>query len=258
MFIFSTDIDGTIYDGAESAVRFQGYWQELKILLKEPPLLVYNTGRRIEDLAGLICETQLPSPDWFITDVGTRITNALERRTLDAWDAQLEPGWDLERILKIVARATPAEPQPPECQGLFKSSWYWKGASEARIRGLERALHAANLPVQAVYSSSRDLDILPRAANKGNAVAFLASHLRYPLGRVLVAGDSGNDASMFREDVQGIIVANAESRLKASVANLADHYQAQQPCVLGVIEGLNAYCVRHQLIAPEDIPVNPS
>ena len=77
------------------------------------------------------------------------------------------------------------------------------------------------MAAQVVYSSSRDLDILPAGANKGNALRWLASQVGLAHDKVCVDGDSGNDASMFLvEDVYGILVSNSEEALSEALEGI--------------------------------------
>jgi hydroxymethylpyrimidine pyrophosphatase-like HAD family hydrolase len=89
-----------------------------------------------------------------------------------------------------------------------------------------------------VYSSSRDLDILPKYANKGNALEWLLKHLQISGFETLVAGDSGNDSAMFLiPGVRGIVVENAQPELVEATLGLPC-YRAQSICADGVLEGL--------------------
>ena len=56
---------------------------------------------------------------------------------------------------------------------------------------------------QVVWSSGRDLDILPASSGKGKAIRFLVERQGLASERVVVAGDTGNDATMFVEFRQG-------------------------------------------------------
>jgi len=87
-----------------------------------------------------------------------------------------------------------------------------------------------------IYSSRRDLDIVPAGANKGTAAAFLASTWwGIPQSRVLVSGDSGNDRDLFGQGFLGIVVSNAHRELKE--LNGPTVYHARQPYAGGVLEG---------------------
>lgn len=243
MLLFSTDIDGTIYDGPDSARTFSDFWNGLRSR-PSPPLLAYNTGRSIDDTLKLISETHLPSPDYLIGGVGTEILHPETGQLLEDWTATLRSGWDVAKVESLVAdEAEEIEQQPEECQNPFKSSWFWHGKTRQDIDRLQGRLDREGLEAQVVYSSARDLDVLPLKANKGNAIAWLAESLGVDLDRVAVAGDSGNDASMFLvDDVYGIIVSNAESSLPASVSG-ARIFHSARPCVEGVIEGLTRLLV---------------
>ncbi len=241
MLLFSTDIDGTIYDGPETARAFASYWENLCSITDRRPLLAYNTGRSLDDALDLIERTELPNPDWFICGVGTTIFDPLQKETLASWHELLSQGWDIAIAKQMVTTMTSARPQPPECQSDYKSSWFWEGATTPEIRALDESLANTGVSAQVVYSSNRDLDLVPRGANKGNAVRFLADRLGIPLSEIIVAGDSGNDASMFLVDnVRGVVVSNAESSLKTAVPNEMA-YHATEPCAHGVIEGIERY-----------------
>ena len=73
-------------------------------------------------------------------------------------------------------------------------------------------LAEAGLSCEVVYSSGRDLDVLPEGASKGHAAAFLAR--RHGMCRVIGCGDSENDASLLRRDFLGVVVHNALPELK--------------------------------------------
>lgn len=241
MFLFSTDIDGTVYDGPETARRFAGFWESLRETA-HPPILAYNTGRALDDTRSLIDSTSLPSPDYIIAGVGTEMFDFTNDSPLDAWHETLSADWDFAEVEQIVrSTAHGIEMQPAVCQNPFKCSWYWSDKGEEDLVVLRDALDAAGVSAQVVYSSRRDLDILPRAANKGNAVTWLWNWLDRQTLPLVVAGDSGNDSSMFHVDgVQGILVSNAETALFESVPR-SSSFLASFPCADGVIEGLTHF-----------------
>ena len=62
-------------------------------------------------------------------------------------------------------------------------------------------------------------------------------------GRVVVAGDTGNDAAMFEQFDRGVVVANAKPELVAFAESLGRGraYRARQAYAAGVEEGLEHY-----------------
>lgn len=239
--LFSTDLDGTLLGNPEASQRFKAAWTALSPEAR--PLLVYNTGRLVPDLRRFVDNGTLPEADYYIGGVGTQIFDVGAGRLLDELHAHLAGGWDLARVREIAGSYPGVRPQPPEFQHEFKSSWFLEHASPAAIHELRRKFTAAGLDVKLVYSSGRDLDVLPRHATKGGALGWLCARLGLPLDTVLVAGDTGNDASMFRlPGVRGIIVENALPELFEATVDVPT-YSPRQILADGVLEGLCHYGV---------------
>ena len=97
-----------------------------------------------------------------------------------------------------------------------------------------------------LWSSGKDLDILPAAAGKGKAIRFLLRFLDLEPQQVITAGDSGNDRSMLEEFERGIVVANAQpelKKLKEDVTSNSKLYFAHRSYAAGVAEGLRYFGV---------------
>ena len=236
MLLFSTDIDGTIYDGPETAALFADFWGQME----GPTILAYNTGRALDDARQLIEAVGLPRPDFLICGVGTTIYDVAGNETLDAYHIQIGQDWDFDVVHEVVAALTAARPQPPECQNANKCSWFWEDASPDVIDAVIEEIARRGVKAQAVYSSNIDLDFLPLGANKGNALRWLAEHLGVDLEKVVVAGDSGNDSRMYGvPGVRGIVVSNSEPTLVDAVRQF-DPFFATLPCAHGVVEGLRS------------------
>lgn len=237
--LFSTDLDGTILGNAEGAQRFKHAWSDLPT--EGRPTLCYNSGRMVDDVCQLIGEGQLPEPDYIIGGVGTEIFDFRTRTPLDEFNRVFKKGWDLARVEEIVTSFPGVERQPPEFLHPYKSSWYLHHAAPEKIEQLEKLLQEAGMEVEVIYSSQRDLDVLPKEANKGNALIWLCERLGISLHEVLVAGDTGNDAGMFAVDgVWGITPENAQPDLLSRVVD-RPVYQASQVMADGVLEGLVHY-----------------
>lgn len=247
--LFASDLDHTLVGHASGARAFATTWTTLPD--GHRPFLVYNTGRLVEDTRHLIKETGLPKPDFLICGVGTSIVDMRRDCVLKAFSEVLEDGWDLSKVEDVVKERLPsAKKQPGYFQTPFKSSWYAEDMAESDLRDMEEALDGAGLDVSVVYSSNRDLDVLPKMADKGNALRWLLKHLRVRAEEVLVAGDSGNDSAMFAlRGVRGIIVSNAQPELIEATVGLPV-FHASKVCAEGVLEGLVHHGVVADIVEP--------
>ena len=238
---FSTDIDGTILGKPDALNRFTATWS--KIPDQHRPLLCYNTGRLLEDLQNLVEEEHMPRPDYLICGVGTRIFDVGANRILKSFNDILDEGWNLNQVQQVLESHSFASLQPIQFQSKYKSSWYAHGLSSQDLLSLEQELEHAGLDVHVVYSSDRDLDILPKYANKGNALTWLLKQLNIARKACLVAGDTGNDAAMFlKKDIRGIVVGNAQPELQEATIG-KEVYRAEGACADGVLEGLRHFGV---------------
>lgn len=236
---FSTDIDGTILGKPDALARFTATWESIPA--DQKPLLCFNTGRLLEDLLHLIDHEQLPTPDYLICGVGTKIYDFSKDEVLKNFDDILDEGWNKERVHTVIDSHFKATLQPIQFQSKYKSSWYAHGMTGEDISKLESELETSELDVHVVYSSDRDLDILPKYANKGNALTWLLRQLNISRNECLVAGDTGNDAAMFRKkEIKGIVVGNAQPELQEATVGL-EVYRAEGACADGVLEGLLHY-----------------
>ncbi|MFW5802704.1 MAG: HAD-IIB family hydrolase [Verrucomicrobiota bacterium] len=247
-WILATDIDNTLTGDAEALANLAADLQQARE--SESLVLILTTGRRIEQVISGIADEGLPTPDAVICQVGTEIFLPpfdCTHPPLPAWDKHLRRSFSRKQALALLEGIPGLEMQPPECNTALKVSCYLdntpnpeRAAAEIRRRA-ER--HAPN--AQVIWSSGRDLDIIPAAAGKGKAVRFLQTHLDLTDSPVVVAGDSGNDSAMFSTFGRGIVVSNAQPELKEAARALAktDIVFVTQPYAAGVREGLRRFGV---------------
>ena len=239
--LFASDLDGTLlsFSGDPAASqRFAACWDAVP--RESRPVLCYNSGRLVGDLRVAASEAGLPAPDYLIGGVGTTLVDQ-GGTIVREFQERFRAGWERSLVVEVMAATPGIEPQAERYQSPFKSSWFLRNAADDLLAEIRHRLSQVELDVTVIYSSNRDLDVVPAKADKGNAVRWLRDHLGLAPNTVVVAGDTGNDSSMFRvPGVRGIAVANARSELIEAIAG-CDVFQAASPEADGVIEGLRHF-----------------
>jgi sucrose-6F-phosphate phosphohydrolase len=242
-FLLITDLDNTLVGDDIALVELN---RRLEIHRKEyGSQLVYSTGRSVTLYRQLTTEKSLLEPDALILSVGTEVYLHGSETPQAEWSDLLAQNWDRELVVATAAHFADLSPQSNSEQRPFKVSFFLpRAVAEDLIPQLERSLTDQGLDVQLIYSGGLDLDILPRQANKGKAMAFLRETLGISPTQTVACGDSGNDLAMFADRPErGIIVGNAMPELLSwHHANPnGDRYLAKAHCAGGILEGLQHF-----------------
>ncbi len=243
-FLFVTDLDNTLV-GDDNTLK------QLNQMLSQHrqdygTKIVYATGRSLKFYLQLKARKQLLDPDALIASVGTEIYEDDRNDNPDpAWSAKLLAGWDRELAVATAGHYSDLIPQDDSEQRPFKVSYLLTEAAAVDVLPLLQAqLSDRGLDVNLIYSGGKDLDILPRNANKGLAVQFLQARWGIDQTKTVVCGDSGNDIALFSVgESRGIIVGNAQPELvRWYEDNRTDYrYLAQAHCADGILEGLRYF-----------------
>lgn len=232
-WLLISDIDGTL-TGDDAALEL--LMRRLAARHAEVAFGVAS-GRSPALVQAAVDRYGLNEPDLVIASVGTEMMGpaGLGERYRD----RIGAGWDRAAVVNALAAVPGLEPQAPPGQGPFKVSYH---APREALPLARAALADAGVAAKLVHSGGAFLDVIPTRASKGAAVRFAAAALGVPLTRVVVAGDTGNDADMLTCGARAIVVANHDPELEPVLAG-ADVYRARGRHAAGVLEGLEAFGV---------------
>ncbi len=241
--IVASDIDGTLTGDQAALERLRERLRRKRAA--DGLYLIMSTGRRLEQVLDGIANEGLPEPDAVICQVGTEVyLPPFHEQTppMAAWRERLLADYTREQAVAFLKDVDGLVMQPDEFNTELKTSCYLDQCPDAE-QAASDLLHRVEPYAdryQVVWSSGRDLDILPAASGKGRAIRFLVAHQGLDPDQVVVAGDTGNDASMFREFTRGVCVGNAQPELVEACRSLGDGrvYFARKPYAAGVEEGL--------------------
>lgn len=226
-----SDIDGTL-TGDEAALA-----RLMALLEAQRERLGFGvaSGRSPELVREAIASFGLLEPEVIIASVGSEMLGP--NGLAEAYRRHIGAEWDRDAVVAALADLDGMTPQGPEGQRPHKVSFVAPAevVPEARAR-----LAAAGVKARLIHSHGRYLDVLPARASKGEAVRFACAHLGVPLSRVVVAGDSGNDAEMLLCGANAVVVGNHDPELEPVLAR-GGVYLARAHHAAGVLEGLEHF-----------------
>lgn len=245
-WVLASDIDGTLTGDRAELDRLAA--RLAKRRADRELVVILSTGRRLSQVISGVAAEGLPEPDAVICQVGTEIYLPplhAKSRPLATWRDRLTAQYRREEALALLEGIEGLVLQPSEFNTDLKTSCFLDGCPDPEAAAAEIARRAAphGDRYQVIWSSGRDLDVLPEAAGKGKAIQFLVEHLGLSADRVVVAGDSGNDATMFEHFRRGVVVANAQDELLRLAAEMdrGRVFVADRPYAAGVAQGLEHF-----------------
>lgn len=249
--LIATDLDRTLIPNGEQE-ESPGARDRFRAFVARPEVtLVFVTGRHRGIILDAIEEWQLPQPDYVIADVGASLYQVENHkwRSLSEWQSHIGKGWPdggCDAIATLLQDVVELTLQESEKQNVFKLSYYAPHDIDdtALIAQIRMRLVAHDVDASIVWSVDETtpiglLDVLPRGADKLQALRFLIRKLRINERQVVFSGDSGNDLPILVSGLQSTLVANAQDNVRAVLANSSNAGNGNLYLASGGYEGMN-------------------
>ncbi len=233
--ILATDLDGTFLAGS-AAQRHRLY----RLIDQHPGIsLVFITGRGLEAVMPLLSDPSIPVPDYIVCDVGATVVDGHTLQPVQPLQSMIDAHWPGEHVVAEAMRPFTAlqrqdVPQERRC------SYFCDPDTLAPLRAqIEQT--ARELGCDVLYSADRYLDILPPGTDKGRTLAALARTLDLEVDRILVAGDTLNDLSMYVAGFRGVCVGQSEAALLEATDGQERTLHAEAPGCGGILEAITHF-----------------
>ncbi|WP_158583004.1 HAD-IIB family hydrolase [Lysinibacillus yapensis] len=227
--ILATDLDNTLVGHNEKLEQLWTYFQSQNIDIS----LIYITGRHFSSAMDLIEQQNLPKPNILVCDVGATIYIGPDLKEDDQWRIITSADWNPDLILRVTNQYEAFERQPlPNDYRLSFTVLNNPGC----VKEVEETLNLYSLAFHLIYSSNKDVDILPSHTNKGAALKYVLEKYAPENPNILIAGDSGNDVDMMKLGLPSVIVGNSQNELRR-YSYLPNVYLANESFASGIQEG---------------------
>ncbi|MEZ6046384.1 MAG: HAD-IIB family hydrolase [Planctomycetaceae bacterium] len=241
-----TDLDNTL-TGDEGSLH------EFIQMLEENKHIGFGiaTGRRLDSALNLINELGLPQPDLIDTDCGTKLHYGENLTEDSSWSKSIGYAWNPDEIRKVLAELPGLNLQDDENQSEYKISYELDTRVCPKITAIKKTLREAGLRAKVVSSLGMYLDVIPVRGGSDLSLRHVLWKWGFSPERVLVSGDSGNDAGMLLGRTLGVVVGN-HSRELNRLRKRPRIYFAEASHAAGILEGIHYYHFLDNIIIPND------
>ncbi|VAW32252.1 hypothetical protein MNBD_CPR01-435 [hydrothermal vent metagenome] len=190
-------------------------------------ILAYVTGRNLSLVQDAQKKYDIPTPDYLIAEVGTKIFHKEENTLVPdiLWTSYIrahEPRWNRNDITDAIGTAHDITMQEDWKQNEFKISYYLPKSSDKNIalRHIHKSLEHIGITSDVLYSfdplknNIGLIDILPKTATKATALEFIRERAHLAKDEVVYCGDSGNDILPLTNGYRAILVKNAPENVQ--------------------------------------------
>jgi len=209
------------------------------------------TGRSLPRTLEILEELSLPQPDILITATGTEIQYGAPPVKDRSWEQQIAYNWEPDRVRDSLSALEGLSDPDPSCGTPYRIRFRLASPGSLGVQQIRRHLRRDGLHVTVTLDHETDLDITPVRASPGLAIRFIAHKWNLVPRRILVAGDSGNDAAMLSGETLGVVAGNHSPELDDLAGQPRIHF-AQGHHAWGVLEGIRHYDFFGSIRIPEE------
>jgi len=225
--LLCTDLDRTLIPNGAHPESPRARERFAALVARPGLVLAYVTGRHRQLVEDALDQYRLPLPDFVVGDVGTtiyRVERDGDWQPDKDWEEHISGDWNGRtnpELQRLFGNIPALHPQEGSKQSKYKLSYYV--ARKVNRKHIEKAINLRLQPLavhaRLVWSEDEPaatglLDVLPRAAGKYQAVAWLQRLLGFTDDNSVFSGDSGNDIEVLASTVPAVLVANSEPAVK--------------------------------------------
>jgi sucrose-6-phosphatase len=232
MTIVATDLDRTLFpNGGQEYDNTMADFTRL--IEKNGITLVYVTGRNEEQALKGMERYSPPEPKYLVAEVGTRVYSFVggsfaEDSSYIKYIDENTRNWNRTDLLSRLESLKQLTPQEDHNQNRFKISFYLHDISNAEaVVAKAEELAALETPdAHIIYSIDETkglglVDVLPKKANKLEALEFVRRKIGAEKDDIMYAGDSGNDLIPLTAGYKAVLVKNAIDEVRQHVKDEA-------------------------------------
>ena len=246
--ILITDVDDTLTGDPAALEAFKEALQEAG---KNVGFGI-ATGRTVERALEVLEELGIRTPDILVTSTGTEIHYGEPLVPDHSWQRQINYRWEPDRVREVLADRPGLRFHDDGSITPFRLRFHRDASAGPTLAEIRRWLRREGLRVIATLDHETDLDVTPVRASPGLAIRFLSHKWHLAPNRILVTGDSGNDADMLSGETLGVVVGNHTHELE-EIRGRPRVYFAEGNHALGVLEGIRYYDFFGQIRIPDEV-----
>ena len=197
------------------------------------------TGRTLDEALALMQELDVRVPDVLITAGGSELHYGTHLLPDRSWERQIRYRWDRFEVARVVGSIPGLHPVA-QSGTTYRMRYRVDPEHAPSVREIRRLVRQGGLRVTMIVDHEVYLDVVPVRASPGLAIRFFCFKWNLEPQRLLVAGDSGNDADMLSGDTLGVVVSNHTPELERLRGRPRVHF-AQSAHARGILEGIDWY-----------------